>query len=295
MSNLEYIPVRLLDFLDSACILLEGEKVSFINKRASSLLGVESSGILGKNISDFVLTQQSELSDFIRNGDRENPHEFDVKIITENTRVKDYRITVSNYEHVKGKSVMLVLLPDNKEKNEPATADPGVDFKEFVYIVSHDLKAPLRAILALVDWLKSDYLEQFDDEGKELINLIGSRTNRLGGMLEGLIQYSRLINNDESNVSIDLTQLIKGVVGNLNVPDGIDVEIADNIPGIVGKRTKIEVLYQELLKNSIGFLGKENGKIEIGFDVSEKAYYVKDDGPGIDSEQKDRIFQIFQT
>ncbi|MDH5604174.1 MAG: ATP-binding protein [Cyclobacteriaceae bacterium] len=295
MNNLEYIPVNLLDFFDSACVLLEGERVSFINKKACSVLGVEAPVILGKSITDYVLMQQGILSEFSINGEEDLPREYNAKIITNNDRVKDYRVAIRNFENVQGKHSLVTFFPQAADSNNNVRVDSGNDFKEFVYIVSHDLKAPLRAILALVDWLQSDYLERFDEEGKELLNLIQSRTNRLGGMLEGLIQYSRLINNEELDVPIDLPQLIKGVLGKLNVPEGVEIEIEEAIPGIVGKRTKIEVLYEQLLKNSINFLGKENGKIKVGFDVSEKVYFVSDDGPGIDNDHKDRIFQIFQT
>ena len=66
------------------------------------------------------------------------------------------------------------------------------EFKDFVYIVSHDLKAPLRAINALTDWIAADYADKFDDEGKEQLKLLTTRVKRMQNLMEGVLEYSRI-------------------------------------------------------------------------------------------------------
>ena len=66
------------------------------------------------------------------------------------------------------------------------------ELKNFGYVVSHDLKAPLRAIGSLADWLSTDYADKFDDEGKEHMRLLISRVRRMDGLIDGILQYSRV-------------------------------------------------------------------------------------------------------
>ena len=292
MSKLEYIPV---DFLDGACIITQGERVVYINSKASEILGEDSSEIVGKSIFYYISMSDERYKGFLKKNDEFDQEEIEGKVINGVNHQKNIKITCKKSQNLDFTNTLLVLSPVGEIKNTSAKEEVNSDFKEFVYIVSHDLKAPLRAILALVDWLQSDYKEQLDEEGSELIDLIGNRTNRLGGMLEGLIQYSRLLNNEESDAPINVKQLIEKVISSNDVPDGITITIEEDISDVVGKRSKIEMLYGQLIKNCLMFLGRETGKIHIGFDRKKSAFFVQDDGPGIDHEHKDRVFQIFQT
>ena len=87
-----------------------------------------------------------------------------------------------------------------------------------MYIISHDLKAPLRAINALTDWIAADYAEKFDDDGKEQLKMLTTRVNRMQNLLDGVLQYSRIGRVKEDPASIDLNQLLREIIKRLTPP-----------------------------------------------------------------------------
>ena len=86
------------------------------------------------------------------------------------------------------------------------------ELRSFAYVVSHDLKAPLRAIGALADWLSTDYVDKFDDEGKEHMRLLVSRVHRMGNLIDGILQYSRVGRVREALVAVDVGEVVKEVI-----------------------------------------------------------------------------------
>ena len=102
------------------------------------------------------------------------------------------------------------------------------ELKSFAYVVSHDLKAPLRAIGALADWLSTDYADKFDEEGKEHMRLLVSRVHRMGNLIDGILQYSRVGRVREAPVAVDLSQVVREVIDLLSPP--ANVNITSKIP-----------------------------------------------------------------
>ena len=171
------------------------------------------------------------------------------------------------------------------------------DLKEFAYIVSHDLKAPLRAINSLVDWIASDYADKFDEKGKELLNLLLGRVKRMHELIEGILRYSRVGRIKEEKVKIDFNQLILDVIEMVAPPDNIKVEVNGNFPKLIVEKTRIEQVFQNLLSNAIKYMDKSNGNIKVNGKEREDCweFSVADNGPGIEEKHFKKIFQIFQT
>ena len=171
------------------------------------------------------------------------------------------------------------------------------ELQDFAYIVSHDLKAPLRAIGSLADWLASDYNEQLDDEGRELIDLLVGRVNRMHGLIEGILQYSRAGMLKSEQVSVDLQQLVKDNIKTLAPPENIHIHIKNQLPTVVGEDIRLEQVFQNLLSNAIKYIDKPEGRIDIDC-LSDNGYWqfsIADNGPGIEEKHFGKIFQIFQT
>lgn len=171
------------------------------------------------------------------------------------------------------------------------------ELKRFAYIVSHDLKAPLRAIGSLADWLEVDYKDSLDEEGGEIISLINGRVRRMHNLIEGVLSYSRVSRDEETKSLINTRKLIEQVVYSLAPPEHIKIEIEDPIIDVYFERTRLEQLFQNLISNSITFMDKEDGLIQVGCkDMKDSIMmYVTDNGPGIDEAYYHKIFQIFQT
>lgn len=170
------------------------------------------------------------------------------------------------------------------------------ELKEFAYIVSHDLKAPLRAISQLSYWISTDYKDAFDKEGKEMLTLLGSRVKRMDLLIDGILQYSR-VGRVENEEPIDLNNLVKDVIESLAAPENIEIKVVDALPKYIGDPTRFSQIFQNLISNSIKFSDKPKGKIKIACSDEGKywKFSVEDNGPGIEEKYFDKAFQIFQT
>ena len=171
------------------------------------------------------------------------------------------------------------------------------ELKNFAYIVSHDLKAPLRAIGSLADWLTTDQAGKLDDEGREHLSLLNQRVRRMDGLIEGILQYSRVGRVRETQSKVDLNQLLRDVIDSLAPPEHIAITVAGALPTIRTEKTRIQQVFQNLLSNAIKYMDKPHGEIRIDCtDAGEDwEFSVSDNGPGIEARHFKRIFQLFQT
>jgi PAS domain S-box-containing protein len=171
------------------------------------------------------------------------------------------------------------------------------ELKSFAYVVSHDLKAPLRAIGALADWLATDYKDKLDDQGKEHIRLLVSRVHRMGNLIDGILQYSRVGRVKEAPVAMDVERVIRDVIELIAPPENVTIEIEAPMPTLFAEPTRIQQIFQNLLSNAIKYMDKPRGEISIACsDEGDRwKFSVKDNGPGIESRHFEKIFQLFQT
>ncbi len=171
------------------------------------------------------------------------------------------------------------------------------ELKDFAYIVSHDLKAPLRGISQLANWLVKDYASAFDEEGKQMVALLINRVTRMDNLINGILQYSRVGRLKGRDEPVNLEILIKQIIDSLSPPTSIEIIIEPALPTVIGDKTQLEELFQNLLSNAIKFMDKPQGHITVGC-IDEGTYWkfmVADNGPGIEEKYHQKIFQIFQT
>jgi signal transduction histidine kinase len=164
-------------------------------------------------------------------------------------------------------------------------------------VVSHDLKAPLRAIGALADWLSTDYVDKFDDEGREHMRLLVSRVHRMGNLIDGILQYSRVGRVRETPVPVDVGEVVEDVIELLAPSPNISVTVENHLPTVVIEPTRIQQIFQNLISNAIKYMDKPRGEIRITCIAEDEQwkFSVIDNGPGIESRHFERIFQLFQT
>jgi len=177
------------------------------------------------------------------------------------------------------------LLSTNKELND------------FAYVVSHDLKAPLRGIGSLATWLSTDYQEVLDENGQKQLELLLDRAKRMEGLIESILQYSRVGRVREERETVDLGELVDAAAKMLDIPENIDVKIDGDLPQVTGERTRLTQVFGNLIGNAVKFMDKPEGKVVISCqdDGDFWRLAVADNGPGIDPKYHDQIFQIFQT
>jgi PAS domain S-box-containing protein len=171
------------------------------------------------------------------------------------------------------------------------------ELQDFAYAVSHDLKAPLRAINQLAGWVNADYGEVLGQDGKSHLVLLMGRVRRMHALIEGILQYSRIGRVREKKKEVDLDFLAREVIDLVSPPQHINIIIEGRLPIIVGEPTRLAQLFQNLLDNAIKYMDKPNGKVII--DCLEHdgqwTFRMSDNGPGIEQKYYEKIFQIFQT
>jgi signal transduction histidine kinase len=171
------------------------------------------------------------------------------------------------------------------------------ELKDFAYIASHDLKAPLRAIKTLADWISTDYADKLDQDGQEQLKLLRQRVDRMHNLIDGILQYSRVGRVREKLVDVELDKLLPEIIDTLAPPAHIKIVVETELPTVKCEETRITQVFQNLLSNAVKYMDKPEGTIKVG--CAEEGEFWKfsiaDNGPGIEKKHWERIFKIFQT
>ena len=171
------------------------------------------------------------------------------------------------------------------------------ELDRFAYVTSHDLKAPLRAIANLATWLSEDLEDRIPEENQQQLQLMNSRVKRMDGLIQGLLEYSRIGRKNTPVKQVNVGDLICEVIDSLSPPPGFEISIADAMPTLNTESILLQQVFSNLIGNAIKYHPKQEGKIVISVEEKEQFYTfgVADDGLGIDPQYHDRIFTIFQT
>lgn len=189
-------------------------------------------------------------------------------------------------------------LEQQVKKRTQELAKSNADLKQFAYVASHDLREPLRMINSFLQLLKLRYGDQLDDDALEFIGFAVDGAKRLDKMVLDLLEYSRVANQELIFNDISSEEVLHEVLLNLNViisENNANINY-ENLPVIKADENLMILLFQNLISNSIKYRSYETPHIIVSA-FEEKDQYVfsvKDNGIGIDPNQLERIFTIFQ-
>jgi len=172
------------------------------------------------------------------------------------------------------------------------------DLEAFSYSVSHDLRAPLRAISGFSGLLLEDYNNILDKEGQEYLEDIMRNAKNMANLIDDLLQLSRYGRKQLEKTEINMNHLIKSVFEEEKkiLKNNVILKISD-LPDVIGDYTLIKQLVINLIANAIKFSSKNpNPEIEAGYTGSDKeiTYYIKDNGVGFDMKYAEKLFGVFQ-
>ena len=171
------------------------------------------------------------------------------------------------------------------------------ELDEFAYVISHDLKAPLRAIANLSEWIEEDLADKLDEDTQHQMNLLRNRVHRLENFIDALLSYSRVGRLEFDLQEVSVGEMLSEIIDSLNVPKHFQVEIQEQMPTLITQAVPLQQVFSNLISNAIAHSDSVDGKITISA-VEKDDYHefsVADNGKGIDPKYQERIFAIFQT
>ena len=216
--------------------------------------------------------------------------ESDIKIMTELAELVMTEISLRHQikERDKAEKVLASQAAELARSNE--------ELEQFAYVVSHDLKAPLRGIRSLAEWIVEDYEEVIGEDGQKQLALLQGRTDRMQDLIDGILKYSRAGRQEGDALEVDFHALIQEALLILDAPAHIQITVETEMPAYWCEPARIGQVFQNLIGNAIKYNDKPAGHIRIGCEDKGSVWecYVADNGPGIDAKYFGKIFQLFQ-
>jgi light-regulated signal transduction histidine kinase (bacteriophytochrome) len=169
------------------------------------------------------------------------------------------------------------------------------ELSDYAYLVSHDLKSPLRSIDTLTAWLNPEESVEKVDKTEHL-KLIRDNVEKMDNLINGILNYSTINKKNTQICDLDLNIVMTEIFSSTTIPEQIEVNLPSKFPTIVADKYRITQLFKSLIDNAIKFNDKVKGLLEIGFseEPNHWKFYVKDKGKGIDKNYFDKIFKPFQ-
>ncbi len=198
-------------------------------------------------------------------------------------------------EFIGNQTKEIVKINQQREILLTELAHQNQELSDYANMVSHDLKSPLRSIDALTAWLKEDYVDKLDANGKKQLNLIRTNVGKMDTLINGILEYSTIGKNQIQVYKVDLNNLIQDILKTLQVPTNIKIN-TQKLPLVSGDKYRFRQLFQNLISNAIKYNNKSTGIIEVGVEDADThwQFYVKDNGKGIERNYFDKIFNTFQ-
>jgi PAS domain S-box-containing protein len=282
-----------------------------VNPAAERMFGYAEAELAGRNVSVLMPSPDRERHDgylrhYMRTGERriigsgrevyglrKDRGLFPMELAVTEMRIGDARMFTGLVRDITARKESErqteALLQELRAANE--------ELSNFAYVVSHDLKAPLRAIAALADWVATDYADRFDDEGRDQMRLLISRVHRMGSLIDGILQYSHVGRDGGTLRMVDLNTAVAEVVDLLAPPPNIAVTVAAGLPVVWTEPTRIRQVFHNLISNAVRYMDKPEGLVAVSCSDEDDCwrFSVADNGPGIERRHFERIFQLFQT
>ncbi|WP_430412175.1 sensor histidine kinase [Kordia sp.] len=169
------------------------------------------------------------------------------------------------------------------------------DLEEFAYVVSHDLKRPLRNIYTLTDWLTEDTAQEFNDTANKSLRLIKEQVTQMDLLVEGILNYSLQMDTDQVKKTVDAQALVERII-TVNSGEHVRIILEKKLPKVSFNESQLLQVFQNLIQNAIKHNDKNNVEIHIDYTVVNEKYQfsIRDNGPGIEEKYFDKIFELFQ-
>lgn len=175
-------------------------------------------------------------------------------------------------------------------------ARSNAELEAFAYVVSHDLKAPLRGISSLATSVHEDCRGVLPDRSVEHLHLLDQRAKRMSRLIDGVLAYSRIGRTRSALERVDANDVVAEVIDSLG-PTSAPIRVDGRLPVVRYNRTQLAQVFQNLITNAVQHMGEASGEVVVSCAEREGAFEfaVRDAGVGIDACRSERIFDVFHA
>lgn len=201
--------------------------------------------------------------------------------------------------------VATVLMDISRRKRAEAERDRLItalersnkELDQFAYVASHDLKAPLRGITNLAQWIEDDLKEVMTDETREQMRLLTVRVHRMEGLINGILDYSRAGRVREQPEDVEVGALLRETIELLSPAPPASIQVEGSMPVVHAERVPLQQVFLNLMSNALKHSMRPDAWVKVRCSETDEAweFSVADNGPGIAPEYHERIWGIFQT
>jgi PAS domain S-box-containing protein len=188
---------------------------------------------------------------------------------------------------------------DSAERAAAAATEAYRELDQFAYVASHDLKAPLRGIANLAQWIQEDTGERLGAESLEHMRLLQGRVHRMEALIDGILAYSRAGRVLSAPEPVDTGALVREAIELLAPPAGVIIEVPAQMPAFDAERVPLQQVFLNLISNAVKYTRAARPDVMVRIDWRDAGdsfeFLVSDNGPGIDPQYHERIWGIFQT
>ncbi len=170
------------------------------------------------------------------------------------------------------------------------------ELTQYAHIVSHDLKAPLRAIHNYSDFLQEDFKEVLEGDQKVYIEALNQAVRHGEELVDDLLEYSRMERKNILLMPINIGEILGELISSLNLPKDVELIMGDDWPEVEADPTILKQIFQNLIDNAVKFNTSKMKRIELGWRPDSGDFYelyVKDNGIGVNPRFFDKIFSVF--
>lgn len=247
-----------------------------------------------KCIADYLAQKESEYNSVFRMRHKKGTYLW---ILSKGEVIRD---SAGNPVRMLGANIDITELKNTQEALEKYSRElekRNAELDSFAYVASHDLKAPLRGVRQLAEWIGEDCFDMLPEDSKRNLEQIIERVDRLDNLLADLLMYSRAGRKPGSRSIVNVHALVEEIVQSIVVPENFKISINADVPEILTFRTPLTQVLSNLITNAIKHHDQESGTVVVTAEQAKDylMFRVQDDGPGIAPQFHERVFEMFET